>query len=112
MLPKKNRLTKTVDFKKVFKKGKGFKEEFLFLKILENNLKESRFGFIVSKKISKKSSFRNKIKRKLQELIRFRINKIKKRIDGVVIIYPGFDKENIQKIEWLLDRLFKKAGLF
>ena len=60
MLVQKNRLTKKKDFDKTFKQGQGFKHDFLYLKIKKNNLESSRFGFIVSKKFSKKATERNK----------------------------------------------------
>lgn len=111
MLPRINRLKKGVDFERVFKEGKGFKDGFLFLKIVKNNLGESRFGFVVSKRFSKKSSLRNKTKRKLRELIRIKIDKIKKQIDGVIIVSPGLEIKNSREIEESLDRLFRKSGL-
>jgi len=111
MLSKKNRLKKGADFKRVFKEGKGFKDGFLFLKIVKNNLGESRFGFVVGKRFSKKSFLRNKTKRKLQELVRIEINKIKKKIDGVIIVSPGLGIKNSREIEESLGRLFRKSGL-
>lgn len=111
MLPKKNRLKKGKDFQKIFKEGKGFKEGFLFLKVAENGSENSRFGFSISKSFSKKSSLRNKIKRKLQELIRARTKKIKKGVDGLIVVYAGLEKNDFWEIEESLDNLFKKAGL-
>ena len=64
MLSKVNRLKKRKDFKKVFEEGRGFKEGPLYLKIKESNLAHSRFGFTISKKVSKKAVIRNRIKRK------------------------------------------------
>jgi len=51
MLKKENRLKKKKDFEKVFKEGKSFKNNFLIVKINENNLNFPRFGFVVSKKV-------------------------------------------------------------
>jgi len=110
MLPKINRLKKRADFSRVFREGRGFKEDFLFLKIVKNNLENSRFGFVVSKKFSNKAFLRNKIKRKLRELMRIKIKKIKKGLDGVIIISPG--AEDFSEIEGEIDNIFKKAGLF
>jgi len=112
MLPKANRLKKKKDFERVFKKGQGFKEDFLYLKIIKNNLKSSRFGFIVSKKFSKKAVNRNKIKRRLRGLIRIKLNKIKKGIDGVIIIMPGLEVTDIWQLEKIINKLFEKAGLY
>jgi ribonuclease P protein component len=111
MLPKINRLKKNNDFQKVFKSGRGFSEDFLFLKFLDNGLKISRFGFIISNKITKKATLRNKIKRKLRELVRQKLPKIKKGLDVVIVVRALPDTENFKKIEKVMDRLFSKAGL-
>ena len=111
MLPEVNRLKKKKDFEKALRQGKGFKEDFLYLKIKKNNLKSSRFGFVVSKKFSKKATIRNKIKRRLGELIRIRMSKIKKGIDGVIIIIPGLEATDFHELEEIMNKLFKKADL-
>ena len=111
MLPKVNRLKRKKDFERVFKKGQGFKEDFLFLKIARNNLKSSRFGFVVSKNFSKKATLRNKIKRRLRELVRINLNKIKKGIDGVLVANPGLETKDFWEIEEVVNKLFKKAKL-
>jgi len=112
MLSKKNRLKKKKDFDDVFKRGQGFKDAFLYLKIKRNNLERSRFGFSVSKKFSFKAVERNKIKRRLREVIKLKIPIIKKGIDGIVVVMPGLEKSNFQDLEKAINRLFKKAKIF
>lgn len=111
MLPKANRLKKKKDFERVFKKGKGYKEDFLYLKVVKNNLKNSRFGFAVSKKISKKATIRNQTKRRLRELVRVRVSRIKNGIDGVIVVMPGLEKKDFWEMESMVDKLFMKAGI-
>lgn len=111
MLPEVNRLKKKKDFERVFKEGKGFKEDFLFLKIVKNNLKESRFGFVVSQKVSKKAVLRNKIKRRLREIIRLSLPKVKKGIDGVLIIKAEIKTKTFLGAEEAINKLFKKAKI-
>jgi len=111
MLSKKNRLKKKKDFEYVFKKGKSFKENFLILKIVENHLGQIRFGFVVSQKISKKASLRNKIKRRISESVRLKIGKLKKRIDGILITLPEIEKKDFWKIDETIEKLFKKAKI-
>ena len=111
MLPKKNRLKKKKDFEKVFKTGKGYKEDFLFLKIAGNNLKTSRFGFVVSKKFSKKALIRNRIKRRLRELVKLKLSEIKKGIDGIILVNPGLEDKDFWELEEIINKLFKKAGI-
>ena len=111
MLPKKNRLKNKKDFERVFKQGKGFKEDFLFLKITKNNLKENRFGFIVSLKVSKKAVLRNKVKRRLREIIKERLPEIKPGVDIVLIAQKGMEEKDFSEIRETTNRLFGKAKI-
>lgn len=113
MLFRENRLKNKKDFEKIFEQGKGFKQDFLFLKIIENNLKKARFGFVVSKKVSKKAVVRNKIKRRLREIVRNKLKQeqIKIGIDGVLVALQGIDEKEFEEIEKIIDTLFNKAGI-
>ena len=110
MLGQKNRLTKKKDFDSVFKQGQGFKQGFLYLKIKKNNLDSSRFGFIVSKKFSKKAVERNKIKRRLREVVKKELPKIKKPVDLIIVVNPGTEND-FQKLEQTINKLFKEAEI-
>jgi len=109
MLPKINRLKKKKDIERVFEKGKRFKEDFLILKITKNALSQTRFGFIVSKKVSKKATLRNKIKRRLREIVSKKGKKLKKGLDALLIAYPGFETKDFWEIDETLNKLLKKA---
>lgn len=112
MLPRENRLKKKKDFEKIFKEGKGIKEGFLFFKWAFNNLDISRFGFIVSQKVSKKATLRNKIKRRLREITRMRLPKIKKGIDGAFVALSGLEEKDFQEMETTIDKIFEKTRLY
>ena len=107
MLPKENRLTKKKDFDIVFKEGKSVKGEFLLVKILKSHLKKSRFGFIVSKKISNKAVERNKIKRRLRKAFSDRLKSFSGSLDVVIIALPGILEKNFSEIEQAIAKLFK-----
>ena len=111
MLSNINRLRKKKDFEKVLKEGKSFKEDFLILKIKKNKLEELRFGFIVSQKVSKKAVVRNKIKRRLREVIKEEIKRIKKGFDIILITLPETEIKDFQKIKTTIEKLFKKARI-
>ena len=111
MLPKENRLTKKKDFERVFRRGKGLKEKFLVIKVLDNNLNVSRFGFIVSKKISKKAVLRNKIKRRLRESVSAKLNQVRQGIDVAVIAGQGIGEKNFGEIEEISNKILEKAGI-
>ncbi|MCH8741343.1 ribonuclease P protein component [Patescibacteria group bacterium] len=110
-MPKQNRLRKKNDFEKVLKEGRWVKNDFLFLKWTFNNLKVSRFGFVVSRKTSKKSTLRNKIKRRLREIIKRELPKIKKGIDGVFISKSGLEKEEFQQLKETVSKILTKARI-
>lgn len=112
MLPKANRLKKKKDIKRVLKEGETFKEDFLILKMIKNGLKNSRFAFIISQKISKKAVLRNKIKRRLRELVRLKIKKIKGGWDLIFLGTPGLEEKDFWELEEVINKLFKKANLY
>lgn len=104
MLPKKNKLKKKTDFKKVFDKGKYYGSSFISLKALKNDLEYSRFGVIVGSKISKKAVERNKIKRRIENSIK----ETKKNIDIVIMVKPEILKKTYKEIKEQLLSLIEK----
>ena len=76
MLKKKYRLSKRSEFEEIKKDGSllGFSRFFGIL-TLDKKDKEVKFGTIISKKISKKAVERNKIKRRLMEVLGKNIEK-------------------------------------
>ncbi len=111
MLSKTNRLKKQKDIERVFKQGKGIREDFLFLKFVKSDLKTSRVAFVVSLKVSKKAVLRNKIKRRLRELVKRKLSEIKKGYDIVLTAVPGLETKDFLEIEKSVNKLFKKAKL-
>jgi ribonuclease P protein component len=111
MLPTANQLKKKKDFERIFKKGKGFKEDFLYLKVAPNNLEVSRFGFVTSKKFSANATARNKTKRRLRELIKTNLPDIKKGVDAVIVAMPGLKINDFWELEPLVRSLCEKAGI-
>jgi len=109
MLTRKKRLRKKKEFEEIFKKGKGFKQDFLVLKVLKGKLKEARFGFVVSQKVSKKAVLRNKVKRRLRAIIKEKEKDFKKGLEMVIIALPGTEKKDFWEIKKVLERLLKRA---
>ena len=111
MLAKLNRLKRKKDFARIFKKGRGFKEECLFLKVLPSGANQSRFGIIVSQKISKKASERNKIRRRIRAAIFKKLTALEGSFDAVIVAIPGIAKKDFTAIEKMITELFKKARI-
>lgn len=113
MLPSKNRLRKK-EIKKILKKGKKIHSQNFLLFFLKNDLKYSRFSVIVPLKFSKKAVERNKIKRKVREVLRrFFLNRflLNFSFDGVFIIKEGAKKLNFWQIKKEIEKIFKKICL-
>ncbi|MCK4781867.1 ribonuclease P protein component [Candidatus Parcubacteria bacterium] len=111
MLSKENRLRNKKDFDRIFKKGKGFKQDFLFLKLIKNNLETNRFGFIVSQKISKKAVIRNKIKRRLRESIKAKSGEMRVGYDVVLLPDTDIKEKSFEEINENVNRVLIKAKI-
>jgi len=108
LLSKINRLTKERDFEEVFKNGKTIRGDFLVLKVLKNNFKNSRFGFVISKKVSNKATIRNKIKRRLRNVILKEIKNIEKSVDIIIIALPKIKEKEFLEIKEMVSNILKK----
>jgi len=112
MLKKENQLKKDKEFDKVFKNGRSSFSKILGIKAVANRLEMSRFGILVSNKISQKAVERNQIKRRIREAIRLQVLKIKPGFDVVVITLPPILGSGYKEIEKAIGYNFKKLGLY
>ena len=110
-MPLKKYRLKEKEFEEALKKGKGFREDFLVLKTRKNDLSKIRVGLLVSKKISKKAVQRNKVRRRLKELVKLKLEKLKEGQDIIFIALPGLEKKNFQQMENTVDKIFLKAKI-
>jgi len=106
-----HRLKKNNDIVRVLKEGKKFIESFLIIKTLPNDLKETRFAFIVSKKFSKKAVVRNRIRRQISEAIKDNLVTTKKGIDAVILSMPGAQEWDTEEVKKIVKKLLDKAKL-
>ncbi len=112
MLDRKNRLTKKSEFEKVREEGKVTPSDSFSLSILDReDEKPSRFGFIISTKISKAATIRNRAKRALREGIRHSIAYIKDGYDCVILAKPIIVKKYTDEIIRELQKTLKTADL-
>ncbi|MBU1178164.1 ribonuclease P protein component [Patescibacteria group bacterium] len=111
MLPLANRLQKDNDFARVHRHGRFFKHQFIAIKSLKNNQPQSRFGFLVGIKVSKKATVRNKVKRRLREVIRLALADIKPGFDVVVMVRPEATDKTYREIENVFKNVLQQAGL-
>lgn len=112
MLARKFRLTKEKDFQKIFKQGKSFFSPLFKLKVLKNDFGTSRFAVVVSNKISKKATVRNRLRRQISEIVRINWSKLKSSFDVVIIVKEDILRKDYGEIEKKLLESLKKAKIF
>ena len=110
MLPKKHRLTRSSDFRRVRGEGRGWSNHMLVLCKLPNELPHSRFGFSVSKRIGG-AVVRNRVKRLLREATRAHLDGVSLGWDVVFIARKGIAGANYWAVERSLARLLGEASL-
>ncbi len=104
-------LKKKKDFDKVFKNGKSIASKYLVFYWNPNNKDKNRYGFSISKRIGK-AVVRNKLKRRLKEIIRRDVESICNRgYDIIIIARNPVNDLDFHGIKKDLLRLFKRAGL-
>ena len=107
-MPLVNRLSLKKDFDRVFKQGKSCFDGIMGLRFLKNGLPHNRYGVIVSLKVSKQATSRNRVKRRLRELLRKNVNQTINGYDLVVIALPPILNKKYQEIEQSLVRHLTK----
>jgi len=76
MISQKYKLQKSM-IPKVFSKGKNIKCNYFYVRLIQDQTETyKQFAFVVSKKVSKKSTRRNRIKRILRSLVYKNLDKI------------------------------------
>jgi ribonuclease P protein component len=89
MFPLKNRITSDSDFYKIKKHGKRIFSSFFSISfITQNDINDPLFSVIVSKKIAKKSTDRNKLKRVTKGIVQRNLSLLPNNIK--CIIFPKF----------------------
>jgi ribonuclease P protein component len=84
VLKRENRIKSRREFVEIKNEGKLLYSPFFGFLVHKENDKQKKFGFIVSKKISKRAVDRNKIRRILSEVIRKNLEKFE---DGIRVIF-------------------------
>ena len=98
MLPRA-RTIKTHDFDLIKKKGKLFQSEDFGVAILNRRDKEkSRFGFVISTKISKLAVHRNRVRRALSEAVRRNMNDVPEGYDMIFLVKKSITKKTTAEI--------------
>lgn len=107
MLKRKNRLTKI----EKNKNDRIFSSPLLNIRVSDSGERNSRFGFVVSKKISQSAVVRNRTKRVLRDAVR----EILGNLSGGknIIVYPKKElfPEQKKDVYLVFEELFREAGV-
>ncbi|MFW6287248.1 MAG: ribonuclease P protein component [bacterium] len=104
-----DRLRKSKEFGRVYNRGKSLATYNLVLYYFPNKSNINRVGFSISKKIGN-AVVRNKIKRRLREIIRLKEN-VKTGYDIIVIARKPVVKLDYKGMERDINKLFDRANL-
>lgn len=117
MLSRSFRISKEKDINRFFcwqfRKigGNSASSKFLIIKSLPAKNIFSRFGFIVNTKVDNRASVRNLVKRRLREIVRLNMNKIKVPRDILILALPPAKMQNYQTLEKDFLLLLKRLEL-
>jgi len=111
MLPKPNRITKSIEFSTIFQKGKRTKENSLILHVLLTRADIVRIGVVISKKNVQKATARNRLRRIITETMRQKLSSLKKGSDMVFVVLHPAVEEKPSEIRIAVDKLLHRTGL-
>jgi ribonuclease P protein component len=111
MLPREYRLVKNKDFDNVWQKGRSCYGIFLGIRFVQNGANQSRFGFLVSNKVSKRAVKRNLIKRRLRAIIHEKLAEIAIGYDIIVLTKPEIINKEFKEISSEILLCLKKTKL-
>ena len=110
MLNKKFRFHSRGGVRYVYQHGKTVRSSKMSLVFCDNARKYTRFAVVVSKKVEKSAVLRNRIRRRVYEIIRKNLDKIPKERDYIVVIFSR-DVLNMKymEVEKILGELVEES---
>jgi ribonuclease P protein component len=111
MLNRQQRITNDKDFQTIYRRGRHLSSTSLNLNYLSNNLGHTRIGIVVNKRVAKKATERNLLKRQLREILRNNYGQIRSGLDLVISTKGPSVKLNFDNLKKELMILLEKAKL-
>lgn len=111
MLPRGARLCKERDHELVRRAGRRSSDQFLTVKMLNSSNKYARIAVVVSKRVDKRATARNRIKRQIRAIIEEIYNKLRFGVDMVVIVNPAARSLTRKDLENKLLNLLNRLSL-
>ena len=110
MLSKKYRFHSRGGVRYVYQYGKTVRKPKMSLVFAENTKGFTRVAVVVSKKVEKSAVKRNRIRRRIYEVIRLNFDKIPKKMDYIFVVYSkDFLDMTFHELEKFLGELVSEA---
>jgi ribonuclease P protein component len=111
MLPTKHRVVTDRDWHSLHRRGLTYHEADAVLKVLPRREPVTRFGFSIGLKVSKKSSQRNLLKRRLRVIAATLLPRIRPGYDIVIIAKPPLKKLSFTELTAHITNLISRAKI-
>jgi ribonuclease P protein component len=105
-----HRLRETAAFERARRRGRTWGNALLVLNAVRGDLPQSRCGFAVSRRVGKAVE-RNRVKRRLREIVRRRLSAVPAGWDLVLSARPGTAAAPYARLAGAVDDLLQRAGL-
>ena len=110
MLKRINRLKKRYQFNYVYKFGEHFSGEHIVLYVVSSKTKNIKVGLAVTKKVGH-AVVRNRIRRRLREIIKAKISTLKQSNNIIVVARDNISSASFETLTNEFSKLLKKANL-
>ena len=107
MMEKQYRLRKNYQFNYVYKNGKAFSDKYLVVVFCQNKNNKPKIGFSISKKFGKAVK-RNKMRRRLKEILNKRFNLLEKKYNYIFLPRIVEEPASFSQLEKSVDYLLSK----
>lgn len=114
MLMQRNRFHGHGSLRFLYKNGRAIRSSLITIKYIENpRRKHNRFTVVVGKKVIKSAVRRNRVRRRIYEIVRLELPTLKSGYDVALMVFSGevysMDYPSLEKI---VKQLFSQAGLY
>jgi ribonuclease P protein component len=108
MLPTKHRLRHEKDFARLSVKGRPFYGSFCVLRVWKSGSVPSKIGFVASGKLFKTAVERNRIRRRMSEIVRTHLNLVPNGFDLTVVAKPEIRTSSFEELKSTILHLLEK----